>query len=94
MTPAQEALIEAARSESARIYGALCREARPAPPHVLDELLDALAPDAPPARRLVPVTRVEQCIARGHTDGQIARRLHVPVDVVADVRAAMDRAAS
>lgn len=97
MTPGQQALAEAARLEAARYYGHAVREhAGPPPTQVLAELLDALGlpPRPAPKRRLVPVTRVEQAIARGRSDAQIARSLDVSLDVVADVRAAMDRAAS
>ncbi len=93
MTPGLDALAEAARAETARVYGSVCRETRPAAPHVLADLLDALTPARQqPQRRLVPVARVEQQIARGRSDHRIANSLCIDVAVVADVRAAMDRA--
>lgn len=96
MTPGLDALAEAARAETARVYGSVCRETRPAPPHVLDELLDALtpAPKTPRHTRLVPVARIEQAIARGQSTHRIANQLCIDAAIVADVRAAMDRAAA
>ena len=96
MSPGLDALAEAARAETARVYGSVCRETRPASPHVIAELLDALtpAPKTPRHRRLVPVARVEQAIAMGRSDHRIANQLCIAVEVVADVRAAMDRAAA
>lgn len=96
MSPGLDALAEAARAETARVYGSVVREhTGPAPAYVVAELLDALSPSAPSTRRrLVPVARVEQAIARGQSDHRIANQLCIDAEIVADVRAAMDRAAS
>lgn len=110
VTPGLDALAEAARAETARVYGSVVREHRqperpelarferlpdsyygPPPTSVLNELLDAIVPAQERTSRMATVARIEQAIACGYPDGQIARDLHIARSAVEDVRAAMDK---
>lgn len=87
-----EELREAARRESALVYGTTCPEFVSL--RRSEELRRAIAPRRAPRRKPVPVTRIEQALARGHLPMRIAKDLHVTVADVAQVAARMDKVAA